>query len=72
MLNLVERFGLLTDGQFPWGFTSVKGWILFGHLQEFIDTHNESGKPFVWTKTSEEILLNSWACDEQRWQIFNV
>ena len=56
-LNLVERFfGLLTERQLRRGvFTSVKE--LEEAIMKFIDTHNESGKPFVWTKTTEEILL---------------
>ena len=36
-------------------FTSVKE--LEEAIMKFIDTHNESVKPFVWTKTTEEILL---------------
>ena len=56
-LNLVERFfGLLTERQLRRGvFTSVKEFE--EAIMKFIDTHNESGKPFVWTKTTEEILL---------------
>ena len=56
-LNLVERFfGLLTERQLRRGvFTSVKE--LEEAIMKFIDTHNESVKPFVWTKTTEEILL---------------
>ena len=45
-LNLVERFfGLLTERQLRRGvFTSVKE--LEEAIMKFIDTHNESGKPF--------------------------
>ena len=53
----MERFfGLLTERQLRRGvFTSVKE--LEEAIMKFIDTHNESVKPFVWTKTTEEILL---------------
>lgn len=49
-LNLVERFfGLLTEKQLRRGiFTSVKE--LEDPIVKFIETHNEAGKPFVWTK----------------------
>ena len=55
-LNLVERFfGLLTQRQLKRGvFNSVKE--LEGAITEFIDHHNQSPKPFVWTKSVEEIL----------------
>lgn len=55
-LNLVERFfGLLTQKQLKRGvFTSVKE--LETAITEFIARHNESPKPFVWTKSVEEIL----------------
>jgi len=56
-LNLVERFfGLLTEKQLRRGvFTSVKE--LEKVIMQFIDTHNENKKPFVWTKSAEEILM---------------
>jgi transposase len=55
-LNLVERFfGLLTQKQLKRGvYTSVKE--LEAAIKEFIDRHNESPKPFVWTKSAGEIL----------------
>ncbi len=55
-LNLVERFfGLLTQKQLKRGvFTSVKE--LEAAITEYIDRHNETPKPFVWTKSVEEIL----------------
>jgi transposase len=55
-LNLVERFfGLLTQKQLKRGvFNSVKE--LEATIMQFIDRHNESPKPFVWTKKAEEIL----------------
>lgn len=56
-LNLVERFfGLLTEKQLRRGvFTSVKE--LEKTIMQFIKTHNENKKPFIWTKTAEEILV---------------
>jgi transposase len=55
-LNLVERFfGLLTQKQLKRGvFTSVEE--LEAAIKDFIDRHNESPAPFVWTKSVEEIL----------------
>jgi transposase len=56
-LNLVERFfGLLTDKQLRRGvFTSVPE--LEKTIMEFIEAHNKNKKPFVWTKSAEEILV---------------
>ena len=55
-LNLVERFfGLLTEKQLQRGvFTSAKE--LEAASYNFIARHNESPKPFVWTKSAEAIL----------------
>lgn len=55
-LNLVERFfGLLTEKQLKRGvFTSVKE--LEASIMNFIRHHNKNKKPFVWTKSAEEIL----------------
>lgn len=55
-LNLVERFfGVLTEKQLRRGvFTSVKE--LENSIMKFIKSHNENKKPFVWTKTTEQIL----------------
>lgn len=55
-LNLVERFfGLLTEKQLKRGvFTSVKE--LETAINQFLEQHNEAPKPFVWTKSVEEIL----------------
>jgi transposase len=55
-LNLVERFfGLLTEKQLRRGvFTSVKE--LEEAIMMFIADHNTHGKPFIWTKRTEEIL----------------
>jgi len=55
-LNLVERFfGVLTAKQLKRGvFTSVAE--LENKIIEYIDKHNTNPKPFVWTKSAEEIL----------------
>jgi len=55
-LNLVERFfGLLTDKALKRGsFTSVAA--LRRAILEYVEAHNEKGKPFKWTKTADEIL----------------
>ena len=55
-LNLVERFfGILTDKQIRRGvFTSVAE--LEEKIMQFIENHNLSPQPFIWTKSVEEIL----------------
>lgn len=55
-LNLVERFfGVLTERQLKRGvFTSVGD--LENKIIEYIDNNNKDPKPFVWTKSAEEIL----------------
>lgn len=55
-LNLVERFfALLTDEALRRGsHTSIPQ--LRTAIREYIDVHNDEGKPFVWTKTADEIL----------------
>ena len=55
-LNLVERFfGLLTEKQVRRGvFTSVAD--LEKKIVSFIETYNRNPQPFVWTKSTEEIL----------------
>ncbi len=55
-LNLVERFfGMLTERQLKRGvFTSVAE--LEHKIIEYIDKQNTHPKPFVWTKSAEEIL----------------
>ncbi len=56
-LNLVERFfGLLTQKQLKRGvFRSVKE--LEKTIINFIETHNKNKKPFVWTKSANDILV---------------
>jgi transposase len=55
-LNLVERFfGLLTQQALQRGsHTSVPE--LRQAIVDYIESHNEFGKPFKWTKTADEIL----------------
>lgn len=55
-LNLVERFfGLLTEHALQRGsHTSIP--TLRDAILEYVEAHNESGKPFKWTKTADEIL----------------
>lgn len=55
-LNLVERFfGVLSEKQLKRGvFTSVAE--LEEKILAYIDANNANPKPFVWTKSAEEIL----------------
>ncbi len=55
-LNLVERwFALLTERQIKRGsHTSVRQ--LEAAIKEFMQVSNSAPKPFVWTKTADEIL----------------
>jgi transposase len=55
-LNLVERwFAELTNKRIRRGvFRSIKE--LETAIREYIDVHNEAPKPFVWTKTADQIL----------------
>lgn len=57
-MNLVERwFSALTTKQLRRGaHRSVRE--LIRAIQEFIDVHNETGKPYVWVKTADEILTS--------------
>ena len=58
-LNLVERFfGLSTDKQIRRGvFSSVTD--LEEKIMKFIAAHNENPKPFVWTKSAEDIMAKT-------------
>ena len=53
---MVERFfGLITEKQIRRGvFSSVSD--LEEKIMQFIEVHNENPKPFVWTKSVEEIM----------------
>jgi len=57
-LNLVERwFAELTSKQLRRGaHRSVRA--LEAAIHEFIAAHNTTGKPFIWTKTADEILAS--------------
>lgn len=57
-INLVERwFGLLTEKQIRRGiFRSTRE--LETTIRKYINTHNEDPKPFIWTKTADEILAS--------------
>src|SRR3984893_2978380 len=57
-INLVERwFAELTNKRIRRGvFRSVKD--LEAAIREYIDVHNEDPKPFVWTKTADQILAS--------------
>jgi transposase len=61
-LNLVERwFAELTNKAVRRGsFQSVPD--LIAKIMEFIESHNEHAKPFVWTATTEEILAKIQKC----------
>ena len=55
-LNLVERwFAALTEKQLRRGvFRSTRE--LEQAIERYIDRHNAAPKPFVWTKTADQIL----------------
>lgn len=55
-INLVERwFAEITNKRIRRGaFRSVRE--LEAAIREYIDVHNENPKPFVWTKTADQIL----------------
>lgn len=55
-LNLVERFfALLTEEALRRGsHTSIPQ--LRTAIYDYVEVHNEEGKPFVWTKSADEIL----------------
>jgi len=58
-LNMVEIFfGIITRQAIRRGtFTSVKD--LIAAIETFIDGWNERSKPFVWTKTADQILTQA-------------
>ena len=57
-LNLVERwFAEITNKRIRRGiFPSVKE--LESAIREYIDVHNEDPRPFVWTRTADQILAS--------------
>ncbi|MFQ5527658.1 MAG: IS630 family transposase [Thermoanaerobaculia bacterium] len=57
-LNLVERlFAELTNQQIRRASHCSVG-ELEADIREFLDVHNQDPKPYVWTKTADEILAN--------------
>ena len=57
-LNLVERwFGLLTEKQLRRGVHQSSG-ELEAAIYRYLDITNEDPKPFVWTKTADQILTS--------------
>lgn len=57
-INLVERwFGLLTEKQIRRG-AHGSTQALEAAIYHYLDITNEHPKPFVWTKTADEILAN--------------
>jgi transposase len=64
-LNLVERFfGLLEADALKRGsHTSIPS--LRRAIYEYVEAHNERGKPFKWTKTADEILDKIKAAGER-------
>jgi hypothetical protein len=66
-LNLVERwFGELANKKLRGAHRSVHQ--LNADIRAWIDTWNENARPFVWTKTAEEILdsIARYRVDERR------
>jgi len=57
-INLVERwFAEITNRRIRRGvFRSVRE--LEAAIREYIDVHNEAPKPFVWTRTADQILAS--------------
>ena len=57
-LNLVERwFGLLTEKQLRRGVHQSSGELEVA-IYRYLDVTNEDPKPFVWTKTADQILAS--------------
>lgn len=56
-LNLVERFfGLITEKQIRRGvYSSVQA--LERAIKDYLEQYNKEPKPFVWTKSADEILI---------------
>jgi hypothetical protein len=57
----VERwFALLTHKQIRRGsFTSVRD--LIGKIKRYLDVYNHNPRPFVWTKSADEIFATIYA-----------
>jgi len=55
-INMVERFfALLTDKQIRRGVHRSTR-MLEKAIRDYLDLHNQSPKPFCWTKSADEIL----------------
>jgi transposase len=55
-LNLVERwFALLTERQLKRGIHRSTAELELA-IKQFVETHNANPKPFIWTKTADQIL----------------
>jgi transposase len=63
-LNLVERwFGLITQKQIRRGsFRSTKE--LEDAIRQYLDTYNQNPRPFIWTKTADQIFESLKHCCE--------
>ena len=48
-------FGLLSERALKRG-SHTNTWQLRNAILQYIESHNEEGKPFKWTKTADEIL----------------
>ena len=57
-MNMVERWfsALSMKKMRRSAHRSVR--LLIRSIEEFIDAHNETGKPYVWVKTADEILAS--------------
>lgn len=55
-LNLVERFFALLHEEALKRGSHRSTFQLRKAILEYVEVHNEEGKPFVWTKTADEIL----------------
>src|SRR6202163_920177 len=66
-INLVERwFAEITNKRIRRGvFRSVKE--LEAAIREYIEAHNEAPKPFVWTRTADEILSSIARFAQRTW-----
>jgi transposase len=68
-LNLVERFfALLTEDALKRGSHRSTPQLRAAIL-EYVEGHNEEGKPFTWTKTADEILDKVMAFGKRTLQV---
>ena len=57
-INLIERwFATLTDKQLRRG-VHRSTTELEGAIEDYIEIHNADPKPFVWTKTADQIFAS--------------